>query len=139
VTLRARPITVAASVIAVALACWIVIARSMRGMDMGPGSSLGSFPFFVGVWVTMMAAMMLPAALPMVLLYDRIRAGHRAAGRPQTPTAIFVASYLGVWAAVGVGAYLADRAIAQAGPGFLAWHRDGPIVAGLAIAGAWLY
>ncbi|HEY6054629.1 MAG TPA: hypothetical protein VIU86_11895, partial [Gaiellaceae bacterium] len=59
--------TIAATTIAVALGCWILVARRMQGMDMGPGTDLGSLSFFVGAWVTMMAAMMLPSALPMVL------------------------------------------------------------------------
>jgi hypothetical protein len=32
----------------------------MDGMDMGVATELGSFGSFVGLWVTMMAAMMLP-------------------------------------------------------------------------------
>src|SRR5436309_1976214 len=41
----------------------------MRGMDMGPGTDLGGLGWFLGIWVTMMAAMMLPSALPVVLLF----------------------------------------------------------------------
>jgi hypothetical protein len=41
---------------------------------MGPGANLGGLGWFVGIWVTMMAAMMLPSAVPMVLLFDRISA-----------------------------------------------------------------
>ena len=38
----------------------------MNGMDMGTATQLGSFGFFIAVWVAMMAAMMLPGAAPAV-------------------------------------------------------------------------
>jgi predicted metal-binding membrane protein len=129
---RLSTAALAAGLIAAALACWIVTAQRMRGMDMGPGTDLGSVSFFLGAWVTMMAAMMLPAALPMVLLFDRV-------SRRATSTAIFVLSYLAVWAAYGAAAYLVYRGVRALGPGFLAWHRQGPIVAGVFIAAAGLY
>lgn len=122
-----------------ALACWIVALGRMRGMDMGPGTSLGSLPFFVGVWVTMMAAMMLPSALPMVLLFDRVARERRRRGGAGPGTAVFVASYLLVWTAFGLAAYGAYRGVAAAGLGFLAWGRQGPLVAGAAVAAAGLY
>src|SRR5260370_34305602 len=48
-------------------ACWVVAVRPMNGMDMGVATTLGSFAFFVPLWVLMMAAMMLPRATPAVL------------------------------------------------------------------------
>ena len=74
---RVATTRVAAATIAVALGCWIVVGRRMQGMDTGPGTDLGSLSFFVGAWVTMTAAMMLPSALPMVLLFDRVSRGQR--------------------------------------------------------------
>ena len=47
-----------------AAACWVVAVRQMNGMDMGVATRLGSFAFFIAVWVPMMAAMMLPGAAP---------------------------------------------------------------------------
>ena len=52
----------------------------MQGMDAGPGTDLGGLAWFVGVWVTMMAAMMLPSTAPM-----RVAAVRRAARRPGRP------------------------------------------------------
>lgn len=108
-------------------------------MDMGPGTSLGSLPFFLGLWVTMMAAMMLPSALPMVLLFDRVGRDRRAAGRAAPPTALFVAAYLAVWSATGAVAFLADRAVRLGHLGFLSWSRQGPLLAGAAVAAAGIY
>jgi predicted metal-binding membrane protein len=82
----------------VAAACWLVAAQQMRGMDMGTETTLGSLPFFLGVWAAMMAAMMLPSALPAVLTYTRAK--RRAIAAP-----LFAASYVGVWTLFGLGVY----------------------------------
>jgi len=130
---------VGAVLIAVALVSWVVAADRMRGMDMGPGTGLGSLPFFLGVWVTMMAAMMLPAALPMVQLFDRIARDRRNAGKAAPRTAIFVAAYLSVWVAYGLVAFGVYRGIGAARWSFIAWDRHGPLVAGAAVAAAGAY
>ena len=83
-----------------AAASWVVAVRQMNGMDMGVATRLGSFAFFVAVWVSMMAAMMLPGAAPAVLRRARARRGVRA-------VPVFVGSYLAVWTLVGVAVYVA--------------------------------
>jgi predicted metal-binding membrane protein len=74
--------------IAVGAACWVVTANRMDGMDMGPGTELGGLGWFVGVWATMMAAMMLPSLVPMGATY--VRAGN--AGRGSGEARPFVAT-----------------------------------------------
>jgi predicted metal-binding membrane protein len=81
-----------------AAASWVVAVRQMNGMDMGVATELGSFKFFVALWVAMMAAMMLPGAAPAVL-----RRAH-ASGRVRAVPS-FVGSYLAVWALIGVAVY----------------------------------
>ncbi|AOW94863.1 hypothetical protein BFN03_11750 [Rhodococcus sp. WMMA185] len=75
-----------------------------------------SFAAFLVAWIAMMAAMMLPAILPVVRLYALAAARGAAA-----PVAVFVGGYLVVWSAVGVPAYLLWRRLsgplAQASPG----------------------
>ena len=39
-------------------------------MDGGPWTDLGTFGWFLGVWVVMMAAMMFPSVAPTVALYS---------------------------------------------------------------------
>jgi hypothetical protein len=59
----ARTAATAAALVAtvgLAGASWVVAVRQMNGMDMGTATELGSFAFFVALWVSMMAAMMLP-------------------------------------------------------------------------------
>ena len=84
-----------------AAASWVVAVRQMSGMDMGSATQLGSFAFFVALWVAMMAAMMLPGAAPAVL-----RRAH-ATGVRAVP--LFVGSYLAVWTLVGVVVYALYR------------------------------
>ena len=108
-------------------------------MDAGPGTDLGSLGWYVGVWVTMMAAMMLPSAAPMVLLFHRVSTERARRGQEFVPTWIFVLSYLAVWTLYGLAAYGLYRLVVHFGAGFLAWDRGGPYVAGGAIAAAGLY
>jgi predicted metal-binding membrane protein len=84
-----------------AAASWVVAVRQMNGMDMGVATQLGSFAFFVAVWVSMMAAMMLPGAAPAVL-----RRAH-AGGVRAVP--LFVGSYLAAWTLVGFAVYALYR------------------------------
>jgi predicted metal-binding membrane protein len=85
-----------------AAASWVVAVPRMNGMDMGVATRLGSFAFFVALWVWMMAAMMLPGAAPAVL--RRTHASGRVRALP-----LFVGSYLGVWTLVGLAVYAVYR------------------------------
>jgi hypothetical protein len=49
------------------------------------------------MWWVMMAAMMLPSAAPVLLLFARINRGKKAGDRPYVPTGIFAAGYLAAW------------------------------------------
>src|SRR5262245_49415669 len=111
----------------------------MRGMDAGPGTGLGGLGWYLGVWVTMMAAMMLPSTAPMVVLFDRVSAERTRRGQAHVPASIFVLAYLLVWAVYGLLAYGLYRLAVHAVGGALAWDRAGPYVAGAAVAAAGLY
>jgi predicted metal-binding membrane protein len=91
-----RPVPLTALVLAGALAAWIITVQRMRGMDAGPGTDLGGLGWYVGIWVTMTAAMMLPSAAPVVLLFSRAWS-ERTQGAALVPAAIFVSGYLVVW------------------------------------------
>jgi predicted metal-binding membrane protein len=83
------------SMLGLAAVCWVLAVRQMSGMDMGTETELGSLAFFTAAWVPMMAAMMLPGALPAV---SRLRGGIVAAP-------LFAASYVAVWALFGLAVY----------------------------------
>ncbi|GAB2576897.1 DUF2182 domain-containing protein [Ramlibacter solisilvae] len=98
-----------ALILAISLAAWTFTA--WMALDMGhPLAQLmmpptagwdaaNSFAIFL-MWAVMMAAMMLPAALPVVLTFAHLslRQGERARGR------VFVAAYLLVWLAFSAAA-----------------------------------
>ncbi len=67
---------------------------SMESAGMAGG---GAALFLLG-WVVMMAAMMIPAALPLILLY-------KGTSRSWAWMAALLAGYLGVWALVGLPVY----------------------------------
>ncbi|HEY5222026.1 MAG TPA: DUF2182 domain-containing protein [Microbacteriaceae bacterium] len=81
-----------------AAASWIVAGSRMAGMDMGVATELGSFASFMLLWIVMMAAMMLPGAVPAML--RRAGFGGRMRAAP-----LFVATYLAVWGVVGIAVY----------------------------------
>jgi predicted metal-binding membrane protein len=118
----------------VAGVCWAVTVERMRGMDMGPGTDLGGLGWFAGVWVTMMAAMMLPSISPMAVASARA-AGPRRAGSV-AGTVAFGAGYLLAWAAFGVLAYALVEGVRSLDVGLMGWDRAGPYVAGGVILGA---
>ena len=84
-------------------AAWVISVGRMTGMGMGSG--LGSLSFFVVTWTAMMAAMMLPSALPAALGLDGL-----------APLA-FAVSYVTVWGLVGFVAFAAYRGIHVAAAG----------------------
>ncbi len=77
--------------IAIAAGCWAVTANRMEGMDMSPGTELGGLGWFLGAWVVMMAAMMLPSVAPMVLAFARVAQHRSRLGRVYVPTWVFAA------------------------------------------------
>jgi predicted metal-binding membrane protein len=83
------------------------MSMSMRGEgEMGLDLTMGmAAPLFLATWVTMMVAMMFPAAAPMILLFDRVERGKREAGRSYVPTVYFVGAYLAIWTVFGVFAF----------------------------------
>src|SRR4051794_20054249 len=113
----------------------------MAGMQSEPGMDLGGVWFYVTVWVVMMAAMMFPSVAPTVVMYDRLRAGHRARGRGAAPDAlaIFLAGYLLIWTAAGLVAYGLLELGRQLDPAFLAWAAAGRWITGGVIVAAALY
>jgi predicted metal-binding membrane protein len=115
----------AAGLIAIAGVCWAITAHRMQGMDMGPGTDLGSLGWFAVVWLTMMAAMMLPSLVPMAL----------ASSGPIR----FAGGYLATWLGAGVVAYAVIRGVRALDLSWLAWDRAGQYVAAGVILAAALY
>nr|WP_259312730.1 DUF2182 domain-containing protein [Capillimicrobium parvum] len=123
-----------AALFALAAVSWWATVDRMAGMDDGPWTQLGTFGWFVGAWVVMMAAMMLPSVAPTVALYSRMTR-ERAALWPL----LFTGGYLVVWGAVGAFAFAVALAGSRLAGDVLAWERAGRWVAGATLVGAAAY
>ena len=117
---------IVAILFALAAIGWWWTADEMRGMDNGPWTALGTFGWFLGVWVVMMAAMMFPSVAPTVALYAGMS---RSRGLPVA----FTAGYLATWAAAGVVAFLIALTTTHAARGALAWDSAGQTIAGVTL------
>jgi predicted metal-binding membrane protein len=96
----------------------------MAGMDMGGGAethpqawSAGFLVLSVGMWWTMMVAMMVPSAAPTILLYGQVQ--RQASSQGQTadlaPIGVFAGAYLLVWLGFSLLAVLAQWALQRNG------------------------
>jgi predicted metal-binding membrane protein len=121
------PAVVALAFLALAAIAWaLTVWRSGNaGMEMGMGS-LGSF---AAGWTVMMAAMMLPTALPIVFEFARRCEGRR---RWRAATGVLALTYLSIWLAFGLACYAALRTFPMP-------QADQGAVGGVALALAGLY
>src|SRR5581483_4810293 len=110
---------------------WLLLGAGtgMSAMDMLPGSGaggmirmmapavwrLGYAGIIFTMWWVMMAAMMLPSAAPLLLLFARVNRQQKSAGRPFIPTGIFAAGYLVAWGGFSVLAAGLQWALARLG------------------------
>jgi predicted metal-binding membrane protein len=86
---------------------WVVTVDQARGMGVGPGTMGMALPFFLTMWVAMMAAMMFPSVAPIAILWTRSIA-RRTDGLERTVRiASFVSGYLIAWTAFGAVAFAA--------------------------------
>jgi len=127
----AKPMVATLLVLAVAGIAWAAMvhqSRSMAGMD-GMDMSLGPLESFAATWVVMMAAMMLPSAVPVV--FEFARTAERRGGWP-VATGVLAVTYLGVWLMFGVVCYAIYTALRMPWP-------NQPLVVGVALALAGVY
>lgn len=107
--LAAQRNLILAALLGLAAIAWLVLVFQWAAADDGEGMGLRmdmGLALFMAVWVVMMVAMMFPTAAPMILAFGRIQANTREREYPYVPTAVFVAAYLAVWSAAGVGAFV---------------------------------
>jgi predicted metal-binding membrane protein len=124
----AKPMAAVLVVLAVAGVAWAAMvrdSRSMAGMDVG----LGPIESFAATWLVMIAAMMLPSAIPVVLEFART--AERRKGW-QVATGVLAATYLGVWLIFGVVCYAIYTAARMPWP-------NQAVAVGLALALAGVY
>jgi predicted metal-binding membrane protein len=122
------PALAALAFLALAAVAWAWTIRqsiSPAAMEMG----LGSIGSFAAGWAVMMAAMMLPSALPLVYEFARRSEGRR---RWQAATGVLAATYLAIWLGFGLVCYVVLKA-------FPVPPADQGAVGGPALALAGLY
>lgn len=98
---------------ALAAAGWTYVAyHSSPTASMATEGAAGGVVFLAG-WTAMMTAMMVPATLPLILLYRTIARRQFSPARSRTGTMLLLTGYLAVWAAAGAPVY-AYSLLAQA-------------------------
>ena len=136
--------------------CWALTIQSIRGMPgvmpmpggwtmsmawmVMPGQSVfAAGTMFVTMWLVMMVAMMLPSALPVVLLHRRLAESRRARGVPVAPEVVLLAGYFTAWTAFGAVAFGLGLPVATVAMQSEGVSRMMPLLAGAALMVAGLY
>ena len=116
-------------------AAWVAMLRSpmggddMAGMQMVMAPTARDAVAYVVAWAVMMAAMMLPSATPMIVLYAATQRNAASAVAKAAAVAGFALMYLTLWAATGLPIYFASLALMALAPGTLAYVTAGVLVA----------
>src|SRR5919107_3599765 len=100
------------ALLVLAVAGWAVIAYqastmgAMVAMNGARISTMGGFvPFLVG-WTAMMVAMMIPATLPLILLYRTVTRQRLSPIPARVGTTALLIGYIAVWAVAGLPTYV---------------------------------
>jgi predicted metal-binding membrane protein len=127
----------------VTLLAWVYLAGTARFM--GGVSSSGStwtathFVAMLAMWVIMMVGMMVPSAIPMVLIHAAISHKGARAGETMAPTGLFVTGYVLIWSLFGVGATVAQWGLDRASLLSPMMMTKSPIAGGILLLAAGLY
>jgi len=130
----------------VTIAAWAVTVRGADSMSggmpmpggwsmsmmwmMGGPSWFGRAAMFLGMWQTMMVAMMLPSVMPVVLLHRRVMENR---ARPMLAELLLLSGYFGVWLAFGAVAYAAGTTLSSSAMQSQAVSRMIPTATALAL------
>jgi predicted metal-binding membrane protein len=113
---------------AAATIVWSASMSAMGGMPMPGQTWLDAGPSFLGMWVVMMVAMMLPSLVPVLWRY-------REAG-PGGPTALVGVGYFFVWTGFGIAVFPLGIALAAIQRQQPALARAVPIAVGVVLLAA---
>jgi predicted metal-binding membrane protein len=121
-----------AFLVAFAVAAWVYTIHQssmMAAMEDGMGamsmSGIGGLALFLSGWTVMMVAMMLPATMPLILLYRTIASQRFGPFKAQAGIVFLLTGYTAVWTAAGLPVYAYNlagggfRALASLLPGVL--------------------
>jgi predicted metal-binding membrane protein len=101
-TLAPRQLAVPwAAIAALAAVAWAFTVMLARNMGNGPGTMGLTLLPFIGLWVLMMAAMMLPSVAPVAVMWTRMISGSSTGVARAARMTEFLGGYLLVWVAIG--------------------------------------
>ena len=98
-----------------------------------------TFAAMLTMWTIMMAAMMLPGAAPMILLFATLSRKQRERQAPYTPAAVFVLGYSTIWLGFSLLATTAQWALDASAPLSPALAATSSAVAGGVLVAAGIY
>jgi predicted metal-binding membrane protein len=144
---RVGPTSAAALLLTgLAATAWLVLAAldasawsrylhhdGLAGSGLGPAATVA---VFTGGWVLMLAAMMLPTAHPLVVLFDGLVSARRE--RRQL-VALVVAGYVTVWTLAGLAAFGLDMAVHAVVDAVPAIERSSWLLGAVVLGGAGAY
>src|SRR5689334_25416991 len=102
--------------------------QEMAGMEMAMTPTLADGRMFIAAWAIMMAAMMLPSAMPMIGLYAAMQRDAPSALARTAAVSAFTAVYVMVWAVTGAPIYVASVALMAVTPSTLAYTIAGVLI-----------
>jgi len=100
----------------------------MAGMEMAMSPTVVDGVGYVAAWAVMMAAMMLPSALPMIRLYAATLRNTASAWGKVVRIGLFTFMYLGIWALTGIPIYFASVGLSAISARAVAYGIAGVLV-----------
>jgi len=113
--------------------------EGMAGMDMPTTWHRAYFVAMLLMWVIMMIGMMVPSAIPMVLIYAAIARKASREGATLAPTGLFVMGYIVIWCVFSLAATVAQWGLDRASLLSSMMMSNSPIVGGLLLLAAGIY
>jgi predicted metal-binding membrane protein len=134
----------------VTLLSWIYLIDIAQGMDrmmcaqhcagmMGEPWTAGYFTEMLEMWIIMMVGMMVPSAIPMVLIYASVARKAARQGSPLAPTGIFVTGYVVIWSLFSLGATIVQWTLDRLALLSPMMMSNSQILAGLLLLAAGIY
>lgn len=146
IPLRQRLFIGGALLVFAALA-WGYLALRAMGMNMSDATNMDMEQpvllveglLFLGMWTTMMVAMMFPSVAPMLYAFAAVHRSRREHGAEYVPTWVFLSGYLLIWAAVGIPGFAASVGLRELGQIFPNLRSYAPLALGGVIVAAGIY
>jgi predicted metal-binding membrane protein len=132
-------LALASTLLGLAAAAWLLVLRSTDMSMPGGSPSAAQAAGFTVAWGVMMAAMMLPSAAPMLLLYRTVSRRLSASGDRAIPALAFAGVYLLIWAALGLPVYAGYVGTAMLRARWPGYDAVAPYAVALVLAGAGAY